>query len=65
MECYSAITETAIMPFAAGLKDYLSKVSQRKTNIMWYHLYMEYKDDTNKLLYKIETDSLASKTYSW
>ena len=34
MERYSAITETAIMPFAAGLKDDLSKVSQRKTNIM-------------------------------
>ena len=31
----------------------LSEVSQRKTNILRYHL----KDDTNEIIYKTETDS--------
>ena len=36
----------------------LSEVSQRKTNIIWYHLYVESKkSDTNELIYKIEIDS--------
>ena len=35
----------------------LSEVSQRKTNIMWYCLYVESKkNDTNELIYKTETD---------
>ena len=35
------------------------KVRQRKTNTMWYHLKAESskKNDTNELIYKIETDS--------
>ena len=41
-----------------GSVDYLNKWSQRKTNIVWYHLYAESKKtDTNELTYKTETDS--------
>ena len=37
-------------------------VSQRKVNIMWYHLYGELKkkNDTNELIYK--SDSQTQKT---
>ena len=36
----------------------LSEVRQRKTNIIWYHLYVESKkNDTNELIYKTEIDS--------
>ena len=34
----------------------LSEARQRKANIMWYHLYVESKNDTNKLIYKTEID---------
>ena len=34
------------------------EVSQRKTSISWYHLYVEsQKHDINELIYKIEIDS--------
>ena len=51
-----------IMPFAATWMQLdvitLSEVSQRKTNIISYHLYVEsLKNDTNELIYKIEADS--------
>ena len=39
---------------AAAENIVLSEVRQIK-NILWYHLYVEY--DTNKLIYKTETDS--------
>ena len=50
------------MPFAATWMDLeiiiLNKVSQRKTNIVWYHLYVESKKNrTNELTYKTEIDS--------
>jgi len=36
----------------------LSKVRQRKTNIICYHLYVgSLKNDTNELIYKTEIDS--------
>ena len=35
----------------------LSEVRQRKTNIIWYHLYGNLKYDTNELIYKTEIDS--------
>ena len=58
-----------IMPFAATWMDFeiivLSEVGQTKTNIT-YHLYVESKKhDTNKLIYRTETDSLISKTNLW
>ena len=58
------------MPFAATWMDLeiiiLSEVSQRKTNIIWHHLYVEsQKNDTNELIYKTETDSQTQKTNLW
>ena len=47
MEYYSAIKKNEIMPFFIRLEIIrleiitLSEVSQRKTNIIWYHLYVE------------------------
>ena len=58
---YSVIKNNEIVPFAATWMDteiiILSEVSPRKTNIIWYHLYVEYflKNDTNEFIY--ETDS--------
>ena len=47
MEYYSTIKKNKIMPFTALWIDLeiviLSEVSQRKTNIIWYHLYVESK----------------------
>ena len=63
MEYWSAIKKKdEIMPFAATWMDLeiiiLNKVSQRKTNIVWYHLYVESKKNrTNELTYKTEIDS--------
>ena len=61
MEYYSAIKKNETMPFAATWMDLyttiLSAVSQTKTNIIWYHSYVESKkDDTNELIYKTEID---------
>ena len=46
------------MPFAAtwmNTRDYHTKWSQTKTNIIWYHLHVESKkkNDTNELIYKM------------
>ena len=39
-------------------RDYHTKRSQRKTNIIQYYLYVESKKNSiNELIYKIETDS--------
>ena len=52
MEYYSAIKKNKIMPFAPTWMDLeivtLSEVSQRRTNIIWYSLYVESK----KKMYK-------------
>ena len=46
------------MPFAATSMDLeMIILSQRTTNIICYHLYVESKNDTNELIYKTETDS--------
>ena len=45
MEYYSVIIKNAIMPFEVTWRDIevfiLSEVRQRKTNFIWYHLYVE------------------------
>ena len=57
-----ALKENEIMSFAATWMYQeiiiLSEVSQRKTNTVWYHLYVESKkSDTNDLVYTTEIDS--------
>ena len=66
MENYSAIKKNEIMPLAATQIDLeiiiLSEdVRQRKTNIIWYHLYAESKKKNwyKWAIYKTETDSLT------
>ena len=54
------------MPLAATSMDLeiivLSEVRQRKTNIMWYHLYVQSKkNDTNELIYKTEIEKQTEK----
>ena len=47
------------MPFAATrihLEIIISEVRGRLTNIIWYHVYTESKDDTNKLINKTKAD---------
>ena len=70
MKYYSAIKKNEIMPFAATWMDLeiitLSEVSQTERQISYDITYMwNLKNDTNELIYKIETDSQTSKTYSW
>ena len=47
MEYYSIIRKNEILPFAATWMDLKgvmpSEISQRKTNTVWYHLYVESK----------------------
>ena len=47
IEYYSAVKNNEILPFEVPWMDLemiiLSEVSQRKTNIIWYHLYVESK----------------------
>ena len=45
----------------------LREVRQRKTNILWYHSYVEsnIKNDTNEVIYKTETDLQILKTNLW
>ena len=41
-----------------ALRDYNTKWSESKANIIWYCLYVESKkNDTNKFIYKTEIDS--------
>ena len=61
MEYYSAIKKNEIVPFAATWMDLeviiLCEVSQRKTNIIRYHLCGILKNGTNELIYKTEIKS--------
>ena len=56
MEYYWAVKKN-ILPFATAWMDLknimLSEICQRKTNIIWFHSYVE----SNELTSKIETDS--------
>lgn len=66
MEYYTAIKKNGIMPFAATWMQLeiliLSELRQRKTNILWDHLYVESNEnDTEEHIYKIETNSTDFK----
>lgn len=66
MEYYTAIKKNGIMPFAATWMQLeiliLSELGQRKTNILWDHLYVESNEnDTEEHIYKIETNSTDFK----
>ena len=65
-----AIKMNKITPFAATGMDLeiiiVCKVSQtEKTKIIWYHVYVEFRNDTSELIYRTEIDSQKSKTNSW
>ena len=68
MEYSSAIKENEIMPFAATWMQLeiikISEVSHRKTNTKWYHLYVEFKYDTNELIYP-NRNTLTQRTDLW
>ena len=60
MEYYSAIrTKKCHLQHLLDLEiAILSKVSQRNTKIIWYHSYVESKNNvTNEFIYKIDIDS--------
>ena len=59
MEYYLAIKNNEKTPFVGKQHvDYHTKWSETKTNIIWYHLYVELKEnDTNELIFKTEADS--------
>ena len=52
VEYYSAVKKNEILPFVITQMDLegimLSVVSQRKTNSVWFHLYVESKKQMNK-----------------
>ena len=61
-----AIKNNGIMPFTATCMYLetiiLNEVSQRKTNIIGYHLYVKYKNnDTNEPMPKREIESQTQK----
>ena len=65
MKYYLPMQKNETMPFAATWLNpeivILSEVSQRKTNILWYHLCVEFKTWYKELIYKTETHSQTSK----
>ena len=52
MDYYSAIKKSEILPFMTAWMDLkgvmLSEISQTKTNIIWFHLYIDSKEQKNK-----------------
>ena len=68
MEYYTDTKKNEIMPFTATWVDLeiiiLSEESQRKTNIIWYHLYVESKKmiQMNIFIKQKETHRLRKQT---
>ena len=55
--CHKKEWDNAICSNRDEPRDYHTKqVRQRKTNTIWYHVYVE-SNDTNELIYETETDS--------
>ena len=74
MEYYSHRKENEISPFAAtwlNLKGLMpSEISQRKTIIVWYHLYMQFFKCNKQVSMltkkkKKKTDSQIQRTSQW
>ena len=63
MEYYLAIKKNESMPFAATWisLELVKQVRKRKTNIIWYHLYVGKKTGTNELSYETDTDSQTQR----
>ena len=56
------------MTFVATWMDLeINMLNQTKKNIIWYHPYVEsdFLNDTNQLIFKIETDCQILKTNLW
>ena len=66
MGYYSAIKKNEIMPFAASWMELeiaiLSEVIQKKTNTIWYHLYVESKICYKWTYLQTETESRTRRT---
>ena len=56
----SSIKKNEILPFETIWMDLkcimLSEISQRKTNIIWFHLYVESEKKTKEQINKKQTD---------
>ena len=71
MDYYSVIKNSEIMLFAATRMDLeiiiLNEVCQTKTNMMWYHLYVESKKmiQINLFRKQKQTQRLRKQTYSY
>ena len=71
MEYYSAIKKNEIMLFAATWMDLeiiiLSEANLRKTNIIWYHLYVESKKTIQMNLFtkQKQTHRHRKQTYGY
>ena len=65
IECYSTIKEKDIVLFAATWMDpeivILSEISQRKTNITWYRLYVESK----KIIAGRKGEGVGKRKINW
>ena len=63
-----AIKQNEILPFATAWIDLegimLIEVRQRKTNTIWFHSYVESKEQ-NKWINKTETDAEIQRTNWW
>ena len=59
MEYYLAMKKwnNAICINMDGPRDYHTKWNKSNTNIIWYHICVIFKNDTNEFIYKLEIDS--------
>ena len=48
-----------------GPKEYHTKWSKSKINIIWYHFYIDIKNSTNDFIYRVERNSQTQKANFW